>query len=294
MLKKPLRPLWIAPELSSASQCDVTPTYNTVLCCTASRRVIGAEASENGYIQGAGDDSEGWSHGLTPTVFWKHKDQLLNTIEEDMPAMIQHLIRSCPDIGDNDAVRLGSSSLYIGTIINTSAPELYDGIIVCSNVSPPKPAPKLEDARKNGTRILHFLCRDGKLGSRALRTHLPLLLPFIRYLAIGDKPPKILFACSTGKDLSIGVALAVLCLFFDDDCMFILYTSEYPSAISAGCLLPLLTKAGADNFKAETSKVIDKSIIHRRLAYITTAKPDANPSRSTLQSVNAFLMPREI
>ena len=293
MLKKPLRPLWVTPEFSSAPKRDITTAYNTVICCTASRRVIGAEASENGYIQGAGDDSEGWSHGLTPAVFWKHKDQFLSTIEEDMPALIRHLIRSCPDTGNSDVVRLGSTSLYIGTIRNNSTPELYDGIIACGNVSPSKPGPKPEDARKNGTRILHFLCSDGKLGSRALRSHLPLLLPFVRTLAIGDKPPKILLACSTGKDLSVGVALAVLCLFFNDDCMSTLYTSEYPPAISADCLFPLLTKAWADNFKVETSKAIDKSIIRRRLTYITMAKPDANPSRSTLQSVNAFLMPRE-
>ncbi len=224
MLKKPLRPLWVTPECSSAPQRDIATAYNTVICCTASRRVNGAEASENGYIQGAGDDSEGWSHGLTPAVFWKHKDQLLSTIEEDMPTLIQHLIRSRPDTGDTDAVRLGSTSLYIGTISNTSTLELYDGIIVCSNVSPSKPGPTSEDARKNGKRILRFLCSDGKLGSRALRSHLPLLLPFVGSLTTGDKPRKILLACSTGKDLSVGVALAVLCLFFDDHCMSTLYT----------------------------------------------------------------------
>ena len=293
MLKKPLRPLWVTPEFSLAPQRDITTAYNSVICCTASRRVIGAEASENGYIQGAGDDNEGWSNGLTPVVFWKHKDQLLSTIEEDMPALIQRLIRSRPDSGDSDAVRLGSTSLYIGTVMNASTPELYDGIITCSNVSPSKPGPKPEDAEKNGTKILHFICSDGKLGSRALRSHLPLLLPFVRSLSIGDKPRKILLACSTGKDLSVGVALVVLCLFFDDDCMLTLYTSGYPSAISADCLLPSLTQAWADNFRVETSKAIDKSIIRRRLTYITMAKPDANPSRSTLQSVNAFLMPRE-
>lgn len=265
MLKKPLRPSWVTPEFSSAPQRDINTAYNTVICCTASRRVIGAEASENGYIQGAGDDSEGWSHGLTPVLFWKHKDQLLSTIEEDMPTLIQHLIRSCPDTVNSDDVRLGSTSLYIGTIRNTSSPELYDSIIICSNVSTSNPGPKQEDPRKNGTRILHFLCSDGKLGSRALRSHLPLLLPFIGSLTIASKPPKILLACSTGKDLSVGVALAVLCLFFDDN----------------------------NNFILETSKAIDKSIIRRRLTYITTAKPDANPSRSTLQSVNAFLMPKE-
>ena len=293
MLKKPLRPLWVTPELSLAPQPNINTAYNTIVCCTASRRVIGAEASENGYIQGAGDDSEGWSQGLTPLIFWKHKDQLLSTTEEDMPIVIQHLIRSCSDTVNSDAVRLGSTSLYIGTIRNTSITELYDGIIVCSNVSPSKSGPKPDDLRKNGPRILHFLCSDGKLGSRALRSHLPLLLPFVRSLTIGGKLPKIMLACSTGKDLSVGVALTVLCLFFDDDCMLTSYTSRYPSAVSAGCLLPSLTESWADNFKFETSKAIDKSIIRRRLTYITTAKPDANPSRSTLQSVNAFLMPRE-
>ena len=238
MLKKPLRPSWVTPEFSSAPQRDITTAYNTVICCTASRLVIGAEASENGYIQGAGDDSEGWSNSLTPAVFWKHKDQLLSAIEEDMPALIQRLIRSCPDTADSDAVRLGSTTLYIGTIRNTSIPELYDGMVVCSNVSPSNPGQKPEDARKNGTRTLHFLCSDGKLGSRALRSHIPLLLPFVRSLTIGGKPPKILLACSTGKDLSVGVALAVLCSFFDDECMSTLYTSEYPLGLSAGWLLP--------------------------------------------------------
>ena len=219
MLKKPLQPLWVTPGFSLALQPDINTAYNTVICCTASRRVIGAEASENGYIQGAGDDSEGWSHGLTPVVFWKHRDQLLSTIEEEMPALIQHLRRSCSNTGNSDAARLGSTSLYIGTIRNTSIPELYDGIIVCSNVSPSNPHPKPEDVRRSGTRILHFLCSDGKLGSRALRSHLPLLLPFVRSLTIGGKLPKIMLVCSTGKDLSVGVALAVLCLFFDDDRM---------------------------------------------------------------------------
>ena len=200
--------------------------------------MIGAEASENGYIQGAGDDSEGWSNGLTPAVFWKHRDQLLSAIEEDMPALIQRLVKSRPDTGVSDAVRLGLTTLYIGTIRNISISELYDGMIICSNISPSNPDQKPEDAMKDGTKTLHFLCGDGKLGSRALRSQLTLLLPFVRSLTIGGKPPKILLACSTGKDLSVGVALAVLCSFFDNDCMSTLYTSEYPQGLSTGWLLP--------------------------------------------------------
>ena len=43
-----------------------------------------------------------------------------------------------------------------------------------------------------------------------------------------------------------------------------------------------------------TRAAIDKSFIRRRLAWITNAKPDSNPSRSTLQAVNSFLMERPV
>lgn len=42
----------------------------------------------------------------------------------------------------------------------------------------------------------------------------------------------------------------------------------------------------------ESSVEIDKGFIRRRLAWLTMAKPDVNPSRATLQAVNGFLMPR--
>ena len=67
-------------------------------------------------------------------------------------------------------------------------------------------------------KTLDILCGDGKLGSRALRSQLPRIPPFIASLADFGSTPKILFVCPTGKDLSVGIALAVLCLFFDDNC----------------------------------------------------------------------------
>ena len=54
-----------------------------------------------------------------------------------------------------------------------------------------------------------------------------------------------------------------------------------------------LTLILTDRFKHHaTNMSVDKILIRRRLATIITAKPDANPSRSTLQSVHSFLMPR--
>ena len=247
--------------------------------------------TEDGYIQGAGDDSEGWSNGLTPTLFWKYRQQLLAVVEEDMPDLIQGLIsldqnRSIPG---SDAVKLGPTSLYIGTSLNAAHAEQYDGIIICGGIASSQPDQEIE--RHKERRSLQLQCGDGKLGSRALRSQLPRILPFITSLPDSSSPPKLLFLCSTGKDLSVGVALAVLCLFHDDDCK-----SLFDSLVHSSHLLSLANvrrSVPIDHFGChKSSATIDKALIRRRLATITTAKPDANPSRSTLQSVHSFLMPR--
>ena len=46
------------------------------------------------------------------------------------------------------------------------------------------------------------------------------------------------------------------------------------------------------NTTMSSRPAIDKAFIRRRLAWITTAIPEANPSRSTLQAVNSFLIRR--
>jgi hypothetical protein len=43
------------------------------------------------YIQGAGDDEENWAVGLTPEIFWKYKDQIL---QSDDPIEVEHAVRS--------------------------------------------------------------------------------------------------------------------------------------------------------------------------------------------------------
>ena len=198
--------------------CEATPTtnYHTIICCTASRRVFGAEMTEGGYIQGAGDDSEGWSKGLTPTLFWRHSAQLLATSEEDVLDLVQDLITTDLDCNaaSGDAVKIGPTRLFIGTLSNKF--EHYDGVVICSGTGLFRP--EEESKQDGGKRVLNLMCGDGKLGSRALRSQLPRIPPYIASLPNAGCAPKIIFLCATGKDLSIGVALAVLCLFFDDEC----------------------------------------------------------------------------
>lgn len=254
--------------------------------------MVGAEITENGYIQGAGDDSEGWSHGLTPPVFWENKEQLLGAVEENIADVIYQMIEFDRHYvpGHDSAVKIGSTNFYIGRLADaTQLDSSYDGIVICTQ----KP-PHIPDSKDRGVeqkRILHFPCNEGKLGSRALRSHLPRLRPFLASLPSHAEPPKLLFACSTGNDLCVGVALTALCMLFDDECKHNLDISLIVSA-RFGAFWQL-TSVLIDSYNFELGdKSIDKALIRRRLAYISSAKPDANPSRSTLQSVNAFLMPR--
>ena len=219
VLKKPLRPSWVTPDSTCTRQPIFSVTYHTIICCTASRRVFGAEMTEDGYIQGAGDDSESWSHGLTPTLFWRHQDQLLTTVEEDVTGLVQEIIITDQHhrVAPSDAVKLAPTSLYIGTLSSAAQPDVYDGVVICGGN-----LPSISDQEKKDhgqTKTLDLLCGGGKLGSRALRSQLPRISPFIASLADYGSPPKVLFVCPTGNDLSVGVALAVLCLFFDESCM---------------------------------------------------------------------------
>ena len=202
---------------------SLSTEYHSVVCCTASRRVEGTEISENGYIQGAGDDSENWSRGLTPSIFWKHKEQLLRATEGDLIDIISRLLQTDTRLSTicHGAVKIGSTNLYLGNIPENVCTDSYDGIIVCTNENSPsivQTTPASEAGSKDPMKYLHLPCGDGKLGSRALRSHLPRVPPFIASLPTSSHPPKILFASSAGKDLAVGVALTALCLFFDDEC----------------------------------------------------------------------------
>jgi tRNA A64-2'-O-ribosylphosphate transferase len=227
--------------------------------CTASRRVRGAEASESGYIQGAADDHEAWSHGLTPTVFWNNKDVLINSSEEDAPALIERLLGE--DGGSSAVASLikPTSKLHISSSDQMNL-DGFDVVISCTP-EPFAPATLKEAGVKH---YLHLKCQTGKLGSRDLRTQLPRLLYFFSSLPNATSG-KILVCCPTGKDLSVGTALAILCL----------YTNE---------------EGAIDTSTPKEASAIGKAFIKQRLSWITTSNSALNPSRSTLQSVNAVLL----
>lgn len=219
-LKKPLRPVWITPETDPSDYLInvARPEYYPVVCCTASRRITDSEASCY-YIQGAGDDSESWSHGLTSTGFWRHHQELLDAEEEELSGLIQTVTSLEKDgLKPEDYVLLTpTKNMYLGTLAAVMRAQGFDAVILCNNLTSGIVEAGEEQMKR---KILDLNCGSGKLGSRALRAKLSDVSIFVSELTSGLESPKILFACSTGNDLAVGVALVVLCLFFDDDGKF--------------------------------------------------------------------------
>ncbi|KAL1957634.1 hypothetical protein VTO42DRAFT_5611 [Malbranchea cinnamomea] len=253
---KPVRLAW-------ATRDYIWPEYpadrdfHLIVLCSASRRVRGAEMSEGGYIQGAGDDSEGWAFGLTPPVFWKNKETLFNTAEEDLPALIEQLVKEHRwQAPAEQGTRIKpTSNLYIGKS-DTGGSTLgsFDLLVDC-NTTP---------RSSEDSKCLKLGLPPGKLGSRTLRKILDQVESFISTKLSPNPFQSVLVVCENGKDLSVGVALAIICLFYDDQ--------------------------GA--YRGLQKTTISKQYIRQRLAWIVSSKHDVNPSRSTLQSVNSFLMER--
>ncbi|KAL9613289.1 MAG: hypothetical protein Q9167_002156 [Letrouitia subvulpina] len=276
-LKKPLRPFWVTPDSLLPEIHSTAIDYHPVICCTVSHRVLGAEGSENGYIQGAGDDSEGWSHGLTPSVFWKNRLQLLSTLEEDLPGLISKLvkqeeIRSGLMVSDNAVLIKPTSSTYIGSLSAVSKYRSFDAIVICSEIASHEISRDTSTALNEATPILRLKCPGGKLGSRALRRQLHLLMPFLGVHFNNHQTPRILFSCPTGHDLAIGTALVAFCLLYNDDGQ--------------------VDESRWTRGQETSGSVVDKQLIRQRLVWITTANPSAKLSRSTLQAVSSFLMQR--
>lgn len=297
-LTKPLRPLWITQESSLPVSPDsdeeddnsneehenvIFEDFRPVICCTASRRVIGSEVDEGGYIQGAGDDTENWALGLTPDVFWANTTALLSAPEADLPDLIVRLVEEAKakrQAGEGSQTAPPRKQLTphisvrpISTSHDLSTPpakQEEECLIILTDASP---TPK-ESWIQSPTHIRVDLGKH-KTASRNLRLALPEICSFAaqflqKHHSASDtsanetnQPPQIVVACDSGKDLSVGVALALSCYFFDDQ----------------------------GNFRVpDETASFTKTLVKIRLGTIMTVYPEANPSRTTLQSVNSFLM----
>lgn len=185
-------------------------------------------------------------------------------VEEDLPNMIGQLLRrhQHTDKLVLPTVIAPTDWLFIASslALNENSMDRFTRIIFCE-----KALDRVIDPERAANH-LHLHCREGKLGSRDLRKELKKVAKFL----VSRLPnERVLVSCYDGKDISVGVALTVLCQFADDN----------------GNLLESIHE----------SACMDKDFIRRRLNWIMTSLPNSKPSRTTLQSVNDFLLtPRKL
>lgn len=207
---KPIQVAWANRSYFHPSDLQKSDDYRLLVLCSASRRVHGAEMSEGGYIQGAGDDSEGWAYGLTPPVFWANREILKNTPEDDLPELIKRLVgeHQLLDVARDATLITPTNNLFISSTGAIDA-EKYDLVIDC-NGSP------VEGESKR----LGLGCDTGKLGSRDLRKSLDKVRDFVSARLAEDSGLSLLVTCESGKDLSAGTLLSIICLFYNDEGMY--------------------------------------------------------------------------
>lgn len=284
---KPLRPVWVTPDMPWPDVDGLRDRFNVLFCCTSSRVPPTGEDGEDGddadYIQGAADDTENWAHGLTPELFWDNSEKLLETPEADLPALITAIVKA----GSESTASAGGAT-YTETAIT---PYLSAG--QWTGPSPPLPPRDPSDVcqiafvrqatepatwASSPTSLEVGLGKQDKIAGRTLRYAFPQICEFVSaFLKRGDgdrSKKRVRILCPTGRDISVGTALALLCFCFDE----------------AGEPRTASPFSSSSSSSSSPSAIFNKDVIRVRLARIMTAMPHANPSRATLQSVNSFLM----
>ncbi|SMN22027.1 similar to Saccharomyces cerevisiae YMR283C RIT1 2'-O-ribosyl phosphate transferase [Maudiozyma saulgeensis] len=292
---KVLRPIWVYPG-SSILQNSVDPFTGEILdskwevpeneniipliLCTVSYQAQDGMDKRNGftYVQGAADDHELWSEGLTPLMFWEHYGYLADTTHnvDELKDYIKELVlaKTMEQVSLKDniddiikPIEQITERLYLGKIVENSIinegiyqelSKKYDLVILLSNNV------KLETDENNLDALVQIynLQSGSKKSSKDLRAKLPGIYDTI-HTSISEGS-KVLVCCNTAADISIGVILSVLCKDYSQDWKF--------DPIGE----PLITK----------------TVIRKHLSQLITCLNgrNINVSRATLNSVNSFLM----
>ncbi|CAB4252621.1 similar to Saccharomyces cerevisiae YMR283C RIT1 2'-O-ribosyl phosphate transferase, modifies the initiator methionine tRNA at position 64 to distinguish it from elongator methionine tRNA [Maudiozyma barnettii] len=290
-----LRPIWVYPG-SSILQNSVDPftgeSINSewkvpenekiipLILCTVSYQAQDGMDKRNGftYVQGAADDHELWSEGLTPQMFWEHYayltnpkhgiDELENYIKElvltkamaqtSLKETIDDIIKPIEHITERLSLgRIMENSTINKGVYQELSNEYKVLIILSDNV-------KVEtDPNNPNTLIKIYNLQSGsKKSSKDLRIKLPEIYDTI-HCTISESS-NVLVCCNTGADISIGVLLSVLCKD---------YTQDW-------------------KFEPKGEPLITKTVIRKHFSQLITHLNgrNINVSRATLNSVNSFLM----
>lgn len=255
-LDKPLHPIWVTPDSTLPDNRPEYDGFYPVVLCTASRMAQDGTELRQGYtyVQGAADDHELWARNLYPQLLWAHIDELGQLKgDEELLALVDQFADSAGNSRTKasfDIIRLVPTNIWL----TNSRPVSTDHQTVIDLTEKTESEP--EQPPDYSYSIIRCPLTAGKKGAKDLRIKLPSIIN-----ALGSPPSGVLIV-DPNYDFSIGVALAIMCLFYSLDNQ------------------PL---------DKRTTTNLTKQVIRSKLGSIVL-QTKVNPSRATLNSVNAFLM----
>ncbi|KLO10882.1 initiator tRNA phosphoribosyl transferase [Schizopora paradoxa] len=287
-LSKPLRPVWITPATKEFPTFNNTNTdFHPIICLSVSKVVQdGLQRREAGYsyVQGAGDDHESWSLGLTPSLFWECRDEILKVPQDEMDDFVRELVRHRANLRSDGSqmmlptpiervggrIALSSNSELPADVFSETrlAPEETDNdycyLLMNSGLAEePRDQPQQSIGRSAFVAYIQ-IDMEKKVGDKSLAGQLPVALQFIQRCLSGGR--RVCVSCDAeNSDLSAVVAMAALQSFFDDD----------------GRLI---------SGEIAIKPAVNKPTLRTRLQWIIASQPKANPSRTALKRLNEFYM----
>ena len=334
--KKPLRPLWVntgSRLWENGFPLEDLP-FTPVICLSASKVVKPGERSfveprtcsetvcdvnfaksksSFPYVQGAGDDEEAWSLGLTPFLMWQHKESLMQIaditsqsstageVEEDLRCKISTIIAenlaSPPNESEPTAVALkiwntrlflmtGANKESIGKLLR-QARTAFHTIVILGETCPPQTEganqPKKQQVEGSGGRVEAWFPLRNKKGKvdhkygfgRALGPCLTLL----RRSCVDEK--KRVLLCCTAKDGDWSAGLAIAWLAWH--CELCLDQSGKNEESHR----QLYEYKVVEERKTDVEE-ISKADINSVMLHFLSAYPQFQLSRSTLKQLNRF------
>lgn len=273
---KPIVPSWRYPGQKSPDSSLPEECFR-IMCVTALSTFIGSLPSWS-YVQGAADDHELWATKdvcggkLDALLFWHIvgvEDEEVRVVDPETGIIFDwlsesQLVQRMNAIYESlesdassalDMTSLGDTGVLIGlTTRDLKFAEIrgFDAVVVLS--SDFKAELPLKDT-KGSTLILNYAIAEGKKGSKELREAIPKVMEGL------SLAKRIAVFCNTGKDLSVAIALCVLCQRYNI------------------------------NWEPSTGHLVNKDVVKQHLQKISDYRK-VNPSRNTLQSVNTYLIGR--
>ncbi|KAG2731618.1 hypothetical protein G9P44_005205 [Scheffersomyces stipitis] len=244
------------------------------------------------YIQGAADDHELWATkdicqgNLSPKIFWsllliksaegiidentgyiydwlseaeltqklnKLYSQLLES-KENHSFVLRTQVSDVKNTKNDTGIILGimESNIHYEQLI-VEFPEVAEVVIFSDKYVVTDVPEKVQ------IQLFQHKIESSKKGSKQLREVLPTLVPKLK---AGDVNSKILVLCDSGKDISAGLVVLLLCKYFDLEWKI----KQSPEAVK-----------------------VDKDLVKKQLSLLANVRK-VNPSRNTLQSINTYLM----